>query len=142
VEIDPDTGAVEVARYAVVDDVGRPINPMICEGQVHGGVAQGVGQALLEHAYYDPESAQLLAGSFSDYAMPRADDLPDFATGFHDVPCTTNPLGIKGVGEGGAIGAPPAVMGAVLDALRPLGVTAIDMPATPNRVWQAIHRGG
>ena len=139
VEVDADTGAVTLDRYAVVDDVGRAINPMICEGQVHGGVAQGAGQALCEQVVYDPESGQLLSGSFTDYAMPRADDLPGIDTAFHDVPCKTNPLGIKGIGEGGAIGAPPAVVEAVLDALRPLGVRHIDMPATPDAVWHAIE---
>lgn len=140
VEVDPETGGVQIVRYAVIDDVGRAINPLICEGQVHGGVAQGIGQALLEHALYDRDSGQLISGSFGDYAMPRADDLPELQTGFHDVPCTTNPLGVKGIGEGGAIGAPPAVLEAVLDALRPLGVKHIDMPATPHRVWAAIQR--
>jgi carbon-monoxide dehydrogenase large subunit len=138
VEIDPDTGMVSLDRYAVVDDVGRPINPMICDGQVHGGVAQGVGQALLEQVVYEGETGQLLSGSFTDYAMPRAGDLPDIETGFHDVPCNTNPLGVKGIGEGGTIGAPPAVIEAVLDALRPMGVTHIDMPATPEAVWRAV----
>lgn len=140
VEIDPETGCVQIVRYAVIDDVGRAINPLICKGQVHGGVAQGIGQALLEHVLYDRDSGQLISGSFGDYAMPRADDLPELQTGSHDVPCKTNPLGVKGIGEGGAIGAPPAVIEAVLDALRPLGVKSIDMPATPHRVWAAIQQ--
>jgi carbon-monoxide dehydrogenase large subunit len=139
VEIDPETGVVEIARYAVVDDVGTVINPLICEGQISGGLAQGIGQALMEHVVYDKESGQLLSGSFNDYAMPRADDFPDFAMAFHNVPCTTNVLGVKGVGEAGSVGAPPAVINAVLDALRPLGVTALDMPASPQRVWSAIQ---
>jgi carbon-monoxide dehydrogenase large subunit len=124
----------------VVDDVGRPINPMICEGQMHGGIAMGVGQALLEKMVYDPQSGNAVTGSFMDYAIPRADDLCTVTSRFSCVPCTTNPIGIKGVGESGTIGAPPAVMNAVLDALRPLGVTHVDMPATPFRVWQAIDQ--
>lgn len=139
VEVDPDTGYVNVARYACVDDLGRVINPMICEGQVHGALAQGIGQALMEHLVYDKESGQLVTGSFMDYGMPRADDFPHFDLGFHDVPAKTNPLGIKGIGEAGTVGATPAVINAVLDALRPLGVEHIDMPATPNRVWKAIE---
>lgn len=140
VEIDPETGKVVIDRYTVVDDVGRIINPLICEGQVHGGVAQGVGQALTEHIIYDRQSGQLLTGSFMDYGMPRADDFPPLVTGFEEITCTTNPLGIKGIGEAGAIGAPPAVINAVIDALRPLGVDHLDMPATPERVWQAIRQ--
>jgi carbon-monoxide dehydrogenase large subunit len=138
VEIDPDTGATRILRYTVVDDVGRVINPMIVDGQIQGGLAQGIGQALMENVAYDPQSGQLLAGSFMDYAMPRATDLPFFVTEHHEIPCKTNPIGIKGAGEGGTVGAPPAVVSAILDALRPLGITAIDMPATPMRVWQAI----
>jgi carbon-monoxide dehydrogenase large subunit len=140
VEVDPDTGRVLVDRYAVVDDVGRVINPMICEGQVHGGLAQGIGQALIENIVYDRESGQLLSGSFMDYGMPRASDFPHFTVGFEEVPCTTNPLGIKGIGEAGATGSPPAVINAILDALAPLGVDHIDMPATPFRLWQSIER--
>ena len=139
VEVDPETGRVTLERYAVVDDIGRAINPMICDGQVHGGVTQGLGQALFEQVVYEAETGQLLSGGFSDYAMPRADEVPDFETGFHDVPCKTNPLGVKGIGEGGTIGAPPAVIEAVLDALRPLGLKHIDMPATPEAVWRAIR---
>jgi aerobic carbon-monoxide dehydrogenase large subunit len=138
-EVDPDTGAVAIDRYTVVDDVGRVINPLICDGQVHGGLAQGIGQALLEHALYEPDSGQLLSGSFMDYAMPRAGDLPSFATAFEEIACTTNPLGIKGIGEAGAIGSLPAVINALLDALRPLGVEHLDMPATPARIWSAIR---
>jgi carbon-monoxide dehydrogenase large subunit len=138
VEVDPETGLVRIARYAVVDDVGRAINPMICEGQIHGAIAQGVGQALLEDAIYSADG-QLLTGSLMDYCLPRADDFCEFRTQLAEIPCATNPLGIKGVGESGTIGAPPALMNAVLDALRPLGVKHMDMPATPFHVWQAIE---
>jgi aerobic carbon-monoxide dehydrogenase large subunit len=137
IEIDPDTGVSRIERFVAVDDFGKVINPMIVEGQVHGGVAQGIGQALLEHAVYDPESGQLLNGSFMDYTMPRADDLPTYQLGFTETPCPNNPLGVKGCGEAGAIAAPAAVMNAVTDAL---GVKEFDMPATPLRVWQAIHQ--
>ncbi len=141
-EVDAETGTVLLARYTVVDDLGRVINPMICAGQIHGGLAQGIGQALLEKIVYDRESGQLLSGSFSDYAMPRADDLCDFAVDYVEIPCTTNPLGIKGVGEAGAVASPPTIINALLDALRPLGVDHVEMPATPNRVWQAIRDAG
>lgn len=140
VEINPQTGETRVDRFTAVDDFGTIINPMIVEGQVHGGLAQGIGQALLENCVYDRETAQLLTGSFMDYAMPRADDLPEFKIGHVCTPCTTNPLGTKGCGEAGAIGSPPAVMNAVLDALAPLGVKDLDMPATPHRVWEAIQQ--
>ncbi len=139
VEIDPQTGVVRVDRYSAVDDVGRALNPMVCEGQIHGGVAQGIGQALLEHVVYDRESGQLVSGSFMDYGMPRADDMPTFRLQMAEIPCKTNPIGVKAVGEAGTIGAPAAVMNAVMDALRPLGVQHLDMPATPLRVWQAIE---
>jgi carbon-monoxide dehydrogenase large subunit len=139
VEVDEGTGAVEVLRYTVVDDFGAVVNPMMLEGQVHGGIAQGLGQALLEHTVYDEESGQLLSGSFMDYDMPRADDLPAIAFHTENIPSTANPLGVKGAGEAGAIGAPPAVINAVVDALAPLGVRHIDMPATPERVWRAIQ---
>ncbi len=139
VEVDPQTGVVRVDRFTAVDDFGNIINPMIVEGQVHGGLAQGLGQALLENCVYDPESGQLLTGSFMDYAMPRADDLPNFQLDNLVTPCSHNPLGAKGCGEAGAIGSPPAVINAVLDALRPLGVRDFDMPATPARVWEAIQ---
>ena len=137
-EVDPDTGMVAIDRYTVVDDVGMVINPMIVEGQIVGGLAQGFGQALLESIAYDGESGQLLTGSFMDYTMPRAGDQPDFSCGFNNVPCKTNALGIKGAGEAGSVGAPPAVINAIIDALGPLGVKTIDMPATPMRVWQTI----
>jgi aerobic carbon-monoxide dehydrogenase large subunit len=142
VEIDPDSGTVVIARYTVVDDFGRTINPLLLEGQVHGGIVQGIGQALLEHAVYDGDSGQLLSGSFMDYAMPRAGDLPSFAFSTHNVPTTSNPLGVKGAGEAGAVGAPPAVINAIVDALhRRTGVRHIDMPATPRRVWEALNAG-
>ena len=138
VEVDPDTGVVQVVAFTAVDDFGKVVNPMIVEGQVHGGLAQGIGQALMENCVYDSESGQLLSGSYLDYSMPRAEDLPSFRVGSRVTPCTHNPLGVKGCGEAGAIGSPPAVINAVLDALAPLGVKNIDMPATPARVWQAI----
>ena len=139
VEIDPDTGVVSVVAFTACDDFGTIINPMIVDGQVHGGVAQGIGQALLEACVYDAESGQLLTGSYMDYAMPRADDLPMFKVSNTVTPCTHNPVGAKGCGEAGAIGAPAAVMNAVMDALAPVGVRHLDMPASPQRVWQAIH---
>jgi carbon-monoxide dehydrogenase large subunit len=138
VEIDPETGAVTLERYAAVDDVGRVMNHLLCEGQIHGGVAQGAGQALMEAIVFDA-SGQLVTGSFQDYAMPRAIDLPNFTSELTEVPATTNPLGVKGAGEAGATGAPPAIIGAVLDALKPLGIDDIEMPATPSRVWAAIN---
>ncbi len=138
VEIDPDTGVTQVVNFTAVDDVGRVINPMIVEGQVQGGVAQGIGQALLENCVYD-ENGQLLTGSMMDYTMPRADNLPSIAVSTHTTLCTHNPLGVKGCGEVGAIGAPPAVINAIVDALSSYGITHIDMPATPQRVWKAIQ---
>jgi aerobic carbon-monoxide dehydrogenase large subunit len=140
-EVDPETGEVTIDRYAVVDDVGRVINPMICHGQIEGALAQGIGQALMENVAFDRETGQMLSASFMDYAMPRAGDLPPhYELDFIDVPARTNPLGVKGVGEAGCVGAPPAVILAILDALQPLGVEHIDMPATPPRVWQAIQQ--
>jgi carbon-monoxide dehydrogenase large subunit len=139
VEVDPDTGAVTVVRHTVVDDVGRMVNPLLVKGQIHGGVVQGLGQALLEDLSYDAETGQLLAGSFMDYAMPRADDVPPFTVDSHEVPTAVNPLGAKGVGEAGTVGALPAVVNAVNDALAPLGVRHLDMPLTPARVWRAIR---
>jgi aerobic carbon-monoxide dehydrogenase large subunit len=138
-EVDPETGAVTIARWTVVDDSGRSVNPMIVHGQMHGAAAQGIGQALIEQCVYDPASGQLLSGSFLDYAIPRADDLPAISVTSRDVPSPTNPLGVKGAGEGATVGAPAAVIHAILDALAPLGMTHIDMPATPARVWQAIQ---
>ena len=137
-EVDPETGEVTIDRYFVVDDLGRVLNPLIVRGQIHGGVVQGLGQALLEHQVYDRQSGQLISGSFMDYGMPRADTMPNVEAELEEVPCKTNPLGVKGIGESGTIGAPPTVINAVIDALAPLGVDRIDMPATPLRVWQAI----
>ncbi|HEY7246252.1 MAG TPA: xanthine dehydrogenase family protein molybdopterin-binding subunit [Xanthobacteraceae bacterium] len=137
-EVDPETGETVVDRYFVVDDLGRVLNPLIVRGQIHGGVVQGLGQALIEHQVYDRQSGQLLSGSFMDYGMPRADTMPDIEAQLEEIPCKTNPLGVKGIGESGTIGAPPTVINAIIDALRPLGVDQIDMPATPGRVWQAI----
>jgi carbon-monoxide dehydrogenase large subunit len=137
VEVDPETGVVDVVRYASVNDFGTVVNPLLVEGQVHGGVAQGIGQALLENPVYDA-AGQPLAGSFMDYAVPRAADIPFVGFASHPVPARTNILGVKGCGEAGCAGAMPAVMNAVLDALRPLGVRAIDMPATREAVWRAL----
>jgi aerobic carbon-monoxide dehydrogenase large subunit len=139
VEIDPETGATTLVRYTAVDDYGRLINPMLTEGQVHGGITQGIGQALLERTVYDPESGQLLTGSFMDYAVPRADDLPAFDITLAELPTQGSVLGVKGSGQAGAIAAPQTVIHAILDALAPLGVTRFDMPATPERVWRAIQ---
>ncbi len=138
VEVDPETGVIELVRYSVTDDVGKAINPLIVRGQVAGGVAQGFGQAVLEHTVYDPTSGQLLSGSFMDYAMPRANEFPDIEVELIEVPCASNPLGVKGAGEAGAVGSPPAVINAIIDALSADGVTHIDMPATPERVWRAM----
>jgi carbon-monoxide dehydrogenase large subunit len=139
VEIDPETGVVEIARLAAVDDVGRAINPLILHGQTHGGFAQGAGQALLEECRYDPESGQMLSASFMDYAMPRADHFPEFATELSEVPSPTNPLGVRAGGEGGTTPALAAVANAIADALAELGVRHIELPATPERVWRAIR---
>ena len=139
VEIDPQTGKVAVISYDVVDDFGFVLNPLIVAGQVHGGVAQGIGQALLENCLYEPGTAQLQSGSFMDYAMPRADDLPAFGFTYNEILCTTNPLGIKGCGEAGTVGAAPEVMNAVLDALWDKGVRAVDMPMTALRVWETLQ---
>jgi carbon-monoxide dehydrogenase large subunit len=138
VEIDPETGVTTIVRYVVCDDFGKAVNPLIVRGQVAGGVAQGIGQAMLEHTVFDRDSGQLLSGSFMDYALPRADDLPDVEVDLLEIPCATNPLGVKGAGEAGAVGSPPALINAVIDALRVDGVTSIDMPATPERVWRAL----
>jgi carbon-monoxide dehydrogenase large subunit len=136
VEIDPTTGEVTIANYAAVDDVGVPINPMLVHGQCHGGIMAGIGQAMLEHAQYDPESGQFLTATFQDYCMPRAGDAPSFNLDLNVVPCPSNDLGVKGAGEGGACGAPPAIISAVCDAL---GVAHIDMPITPEAVWRALR---
>ncbi len=138
VEIDPETGLASLVRYTAIDDYGRLINPMLTEGQVQGGVAQGIGQALLEHTIYDPDSGQLLSGSFTHYAVPRAEDLPSFDIALVERSTRANPLGVKGSGQAGCISAPQTVMAAVLDALKPAGVQAIDMPATPERIWRAL----
>ncbi|HET6467245.1 MAG TPA: xanthine dehydrogenase family protein molybdopterin-binding subunit, partial [Geminicoccaceae bacterium] len=138
VEVDPETGVTEIVDYNVVDDFGVVLNPMLVEGQVHGGIVQGVGQALLESTVYD-ESGQLLTGSFMDYCMPRADDLPNFDFSTVEVPCKNNAMGVKGCGEAGSVGSPAAVINAIIDALSPLGVKAVDMPATPERLWRTIH---
>jgi aerobic carbon-monoxide dehydrogenase large subunit len=136
VEVDPDTGVTEIANYTCVDDFGNLINPMVVEGQVHGGIVQGIGQALTENCVYDSDSGQLLTGSYMDYQMPRAANVPSFNLGFTCTPCPTNPLGMKGCGEAGAIGSPPAVINAITDAL---GVKDIAMPATPLRVWEVVQ---
>lgn len=141
VEVDPETGVTTLARYVVVDDVGTVINPLIVKGQMHGGIAQGAGQALMEEIAFD-QDGQLVTGSFLDYTMPRADDLPMFEVETHPVPTDMNPLGVKGAGEAGTVGALPVVVIAVLDALKPYGVTHIDMPLTPERVWTAMHGKG
>ncbi|MBK8017020.1 MAG: xanthine dehydrogenase family protein molybdopterin-binding subunit [Betaproteobacteria bacterium] len=139
VEIDPDTGVVEIVKYTTLDDVGRVINPMIVAGQVHGGIAQAMGQAMLEDTRYDPDSGQLLSGSLLDYCIPRADDLPDLVQHCDEsTPCKINPLGAKGVGELGTVGGTPTIVNAIVDALRPFGVTNIEMPATSERVWKAM----
>jgi carbon-monoxide dehydrogenase large subunit len=140
IEIDRDTGVVEVMNFVAVDDVGRVINPMIVEGQVQGGVAQGIGQALLENAVYD-KAGQLLSGSMMDYTMPRADNLPNIKVATETTLCTHNPLGVKGCGEVGAIGSPPAIIGAIVDALKDYGVRHIDMPASPQKIWSIIQAG-
>jgi len=140
VEVDPETGVVELARYTAVDDVGRAVNPMIVHGQIHGGITQGVGQAMSEHCFYDRETGQLLSGSLMDYAMPRADTLPFFATELSEIPTPTHPLGIRPAGEGGTTPVLGVVINAIVDALGEFGVTHIEMPATPERVWRATHR--
>jgi carbon-monoxide dehydrogenase large subunit len=139
VEIDPETGEAALDRYTVVDDIGTVINPRLAKGQIQGGVAQGAGQALSEDIVYDPDSGQLLTGTLMDYGIPRADTLPRVTVDFSPVPSTTNPLGAKGVGEGGTVAATPTVMNAILDALAPLGVTDMPMPATPERIWRATR---
>ena len=139
VEIDPDTGALDIVRYVVIDDVGTVVNPLGLKGQIHGGVAQGLGQALMEEVVYDRESGQNLTGSFMDYAMPRADTMPYMEIHSNPVPTKRNPLGAKGAGEAGTVGALPAIVNAVVDALSPLGVKSLDMPATSQRIWQAMR---
>lgn len=139
VEVDPDTGTLEITKYTVVDDFGTVLNPLIVAGQVHGGIVQGLGQAMGEHTVYDDESGQLLTGSFQDYWMPRADDMPMFDFSYNEIPATSNAMGVKGAGEAGTVGAPAAFISAVIDALKPFGVTSIDMPVTPQRLWQVMQ---
>ena len=139
IEIDEPTGSVEIVKYSVVDDVGTVMNPLTLKGQIHGGIGQGLGQALMEDIAYDGDSGQLLSGSFMDYAMPRADDFSFMEVVSNPVPTATNPLGVKGAGEAGNVGGLPAVANAVVDALSPLGISHIGMPATPERIWRAIR---
>ena len=141
-EIDPETGTVELLHYSVVDDVGTVLNPLLLEGQICGGIVQGIGQVLMEDIHFDEGSGQLVTGSFMDYAMPRADDLSAIHCESNPVPTKTNPLGVKGAGEAGAVGAMPAVGNALVDALKPLGIRDIAMPATPERLWRAIRQAG
>jgi carbon-monoxide dehydrogenase large subunit len=142
VEVDPETGRTEILRYTIVDDMGRLLNPMLVLGQIHGGLAQGLGQAMSESCAYERETGQFLSATFMDYCLPRAADIPDVTIAFNEVPCTTNPLGVKGVGEAGTTGAMPAIVSAVVDALRDFGVRHLDMPLTPERVWRAIRGNG
>ena len=140
VEIDRDTGSLEIVKFIAFDDVGTVVNPLLAGGQVAGGIIQGIGQAVHEGCIYDAESGQLLTGSYTDYRMPRADDVPALDMNFiEDFPCTTNPMGIKGAGEVGSIGAPPAVVNAVLNALSEFSVSAIDMPLTPENIWRQMQ---
>jgi carbon-monoxide dehydrogenase large subunit len=139
VEIDPETGIIEIVRYFVVDDFGTVINPLLLRGQVHGGIAQGVGQAMLERCVYEEGSGQLITGTLTDYALPRAEDLPALDFRYNIVPCRTNPLGVKGAGEAGAIGAPPALVNGVVDAVSELGIDHLDMPLTPERLWRSLR---
>jgi carbon-monoxide dehydrogenase large subunit len=140
VEVDGETGEVKLKRYVAVDDPGPVINPMVAEGQVHGGIVQGIGQALWEGAVYD-EKGQLISGTFMDYAMPKARFFPNFETAFTETPSPVNPLGVKGIGETGTIASTPAVVNAVVDALKPFGVKDLDMPLTPEKVWRAMQKG-
>ena len=139
VEVDPETGIVEIVRYTSIDDCGRAVNPMLIHGQSHGGIAQGIGQALWEECFYDRDTAQLLSGSLMDYAMPRADSLPLFQTEISEVPSMTNPLGMRGGSEGGITPGLAVVANAIVDALGEFGVEHIELPATPERVWRAIR---
>ena len=142
VSVDPQTGKMRLERYIIVQDVGAVLNHTIIDGQLHGGLAQGIGQAVLEDLAIDPDSGQVLAGSFMDYAMPRADDMGNFDVTLTTSPATGNPLGVRPVGETGPTGAPPAIINAIIDALAPAGVSHIDMPATPQNVWRAIQEAG
>ena len=142
VEVDPETGKVAVARLCAVDDTGTPVNPLLLKGQLHGSIAQGLGEALTEQVIYEPDTAQLLTGSFLDYAMPRAHDLPAITSALHPVPTSTNLIGVKGGAEAGNAGAPAALIHAIIDALSPWGITDLPLPATPERIWRAIRNGG
>jgi len=139
VEVDPETGIVAILDYVAVDDAGRVINPLLAAGQIHGGVVQGIGQALREGVNYDPDTGQLMTGSLLDYAVPLAEDVPNIRSFFQETPSPTNPIGVKGIGENGSIAAPPTIVHAVLDALSPFGITHLDMPMTPPRIWSAIQ---
>jgi len=139
VEVDPDTGVVEIVQYTSIDDCGRAVNPMLIHGQSHGGIAQGIGQALWEECFYDHDTAQLLSSSLMDYALPRADNLPLFQTEISEVPSTTNPLGMRGGSEGGITPGLAVVANAIVDALREFGIEHIELPATPERIWNAIQ---
>jgi len=141
VEVDRDTGQVKILKYIAVDDCGKQVNPLLVEGQVQGGIAQSIGAVLMEKTVYD-ENGQLLTGEFMDYAIPRATDIPDFVLGSTETPSPSNPLGVKGVGEAGTIGATPAIANAVIDALSPFGIRHLDLPFTPERVWRAIQDKG
>jgi carbon-monoxide dehydrogenase large subunit len=139
VEVDPETGIVEIIDYVAVDDVGTVINPLLASGQIHGGVVQGIAQALFEEVIYDSDSGQLLTGSLLDYAVPRAEHVPGIRSSFQSTPSPTNPIGVKGIGENGSIAAPPCMVHAVLDALSPFGILHLDMPMTSPRIWSAIR---
>jgi carbon-monoxide dehydrogenase large subunit len=140
VDVDPETGIVDILDYVAVDDVGTIINPLLAAGQIHGGVVQGIAQALYEEVNYDPDTGQLMTGSLLDYAVPRAEHVPNIRSLFQETPSPTNPIGVKGIGESGSIAAPPCMVHAVLDALSPLGISHLDMPMTPPRVWAAIQK--
>jgi carbon-monoxide dehydrogenase large subunit len=139
VEVDPVTGKVDVKNYIAVDDIGTVVNPLLAAGQIHGGIAQGLGQALQENMVFDKKTGQILSGSLMDYQLPRAADMPYFQVEFHEAPTETNPLGVKGAGENGCLPSPPALINAILDALSPLGVTDLEMPVTSEHIWQAIQ---
>ncbi len=139
VEIDPETGVFKIMHFVAVDDFGHILNPLIVAGQVHGGIAQGLGQAMGEHAVFDKETGQLVTGSLMDYWLPRADDMPTFDITYNEIPSTSNALGVKGAGEAGTVGAPASFINAVIDALKPYGVETVDMPVTPQKLWNIIH---
>lgn len=140
IDVDPETGIVDILDYVAVDDVGTIINPLLAAGQIHGGVVQGIAQALFEEVSYDPDTGQLMTGSLLDYAVPRAEHVPNIRTSFQETPSPTNPIGVKGIGESGSIAAPPCMVHAVLDALSPLDISHLDMPMTPPRIWSAIQK--